>query len=177
MKRKINLSSNLVHRALIIYSESTLQNKFSSIPTILINNGYPESVINIVITKKMYQTRRPIQFGPRKCPVYLHLPWLGNVSMKYEMQITTAVKRCYFAVESLIVYITRHQKTLHINATLFINFCATVIVSTWVVLLKGCHRGLSSTYPKPFFRDLLLKTEVHSPALAKALKLKLLSPL
>ena len=37
----------------------------------------------------------------------LHLPWLGNVLMRYEMQIKTAVKRCYFAVEPCIVYTTR----------------------------------------------------------------------
>ena len=43
----------------------------------------------------------------KKCPVYLHLPWLGNVSMRYEMQIKTAVKCCYFAVEPCIVYTTR----------------------------------------------------------------------
>ena len=64
--------------------------------------------------------------------------------------------------------------------TQFINFCATVIVGTWVVLLKGCNRGLSSPYLKLFFRDILLKTEAHSPALAsqsEALNLKLLSPL
>ena len=33
--------------------------------------------------------------------------WLGNVSLRYEMQIKTAVKRCYFAVEPCIVYTTR----------------------------------------------------------------------
>ena len=73
----------------------------------LINNGYPEAVINAVITKKINQFHRPTQLDPKKCPVYLHLLWLGNVSLRYEMQIKTAVKRCYFAVEPCIVYITR----------------------------------------------------------------------
>ena len=99
--------STLVHRALAICLESTLQNELSNIRTILINNGYPKAVINTVITKKMNQFRKPTQLGPKICPVYLHLPWLGKVSMKYEMQIKTAVKRCYFAVEPRIVYITR----------------------------------------------------------------------
>ena len=40
-------------------------------------------------------------------PSLSSLPWLGNVSMRYEMQIKTAVKRCYFAVEPCIVYTTR----------------------------------------------------------------------
>ena len=107
MKRKTNLISTLVHRALVICSKSTIQNELSNIRSILINNGYPEAVINAVITKKINQFHRPMQLGPTKCPIYLHLPWLGNVSMRYEMQIKTAVKRCYFAVEPCIVYTTR----------------------------------------------------------------------
>ena len=74
MERKTNLISTLVHRALGICSESTLQNELSNIRTVLINNGYPEAVTNIVITKKINRFRRPTQLGPRKCPVYLHLP-------------------------------------------------------------------------------------------------------
>ena len=65
---------------------------------------------------------------------------------------------------------------LFIKATLFTNFCATAIVGTWVVCLKGYNRGLSSTCPKPFFRSMFLRTEAHWPALAgqsEALKLKL----
>ena len=107
MKRKINLISTLVHRALVICSKSTLQNELSNIRSILINNGYTEAVINAVITKKINQFHRPTQLGPKKRPVHLHLPWLGNVSMRYEMQIKTAVKRCYFAVDPCIVYTTR----------------------------------------------------------------------
>ena len=107
MKQKINLILTLVHRALVICSESTLQNELFKICTILINNGYLKAVINNVITKKMNQCRRPTQLGSKKCPVYLHLPLLGNLSMRYEMQIKTAVKRCYFAVEPRIVYTTR----------------------------------------------------------------------
>ena len=64
---------------------------------------------------------------------------------------------------------------LFIKATLFTNFCATAIVSTWVVLLKGYNRGLSSTCPKPSFRSIFLRTEAYWPALAsqsEALKLK-----
>ena len=67
-------------------------------------NGHPEAVINIVITKKMNQFHRPTQLGPKKCPVYLYLPWLGNVLMRYQMKIIAAIKHCYFAVEPRIVH-------------------------------------------------------------------------
>ena len=66
-----------------------------------------KKLINTFITKTINQFHRPTQLGPKKCPVCLHLPWLGNVSMRYEMQIKTAVKCCYFAVEPCIVYTTR----------------------------------------------------------------------
>ena len=107
MKRKTNLISTLVHRALVICSESTFQNELSNIRTILINNGCPEAAITTAITKKINQFCRPTQLGPNKCLVYLHFPRWGNVSMRYEMQIKAAVKRYYFTVEPCIVYTTR----------------------------------------------------------------------
>ena len=57
MKQKINLILTLVCRALVICLESTLQNELFNIRAILINHGYPESVINTVITKKNHQFR------------------------------------------------------------------------------------------------------------------------
>ena len=66
--------------------------------------------------------------------------------------------------------------SLFIKATLFTNFCATAIVGTWVILLKGYNRELSSTCPKPFSRIIFLRIKAHWPALAsqsEALKLKL----
>ena len=107
MKRKTNLISTLFYRALVICSKSALQNELSNICSIRINNSYPEAVINTVITKKINQFCRPTHLVLKKCPVYLHLPWLGNVLMRYKRQIKTAVKRCYFAVEPCIVYTTR----------------------------------------------------------------------
>ena len=71
MKRKTNLISTLVHRVLVICSESTLQIRSEETPSLF------------------------------------SLAMASNVSMRYEMQINTAVKRCYFAVEPCIVYTTR----------------------------------------------------------------------
>ena len=42
-----------------------------------------------------------------KCPVYLQIPWIGNVSIKFEKQITSAVKRCFFSVEPRVIFNTR----------------------------------------------------------------------
>ena len=78
MKRKTNLISTLVHRALVICSKSTLENELSNIRSILINNGYAEAIINTVMTKKMNQFRRPTQFGPKKMPSLSPLAMAGQ---------------------------------------------------------------------------------------------------
>ena len=46
MKRKTNLISTLVHRALVICSKTTLENELSNIRSTLVNNGYPEASYN-----------------------------------------------------------------------------------------------------------------------------------
>jgi len=43
----------------------------------------------------------------KQCPVYLHIPWIGNISTKFEKQNTSAVKRCFFSVEPRVVFTTR----------------------------------------------------------------------
>ena len=46
-------------------------------------------------------------FGPEKCPVYLKLPWICNVSSKFEMQIYKTITSCFYAVNFCVVYSTR----------------------------------------------------------------------
>ena len=55
---------------------------------------------------KMKQFHALPKFGPEKCPVYLHLSWLGSVSTWFEKQVKSAVKQCFSAVESCVVYST-----------------------------------------------------------------------
>ena len=45
--------------------------------------------------------------GPEKCPVYLKLPWISNVSSKFENQINKAIASCFYAVKPRVVYNTR----------------------------------------------------------------------
>ena len=44
--------------------------------------------------------------GPEKCPVYLRLPWLGFVSIRFEKQVKSAIQQCYFAVQPRVVFST-----------------------------------------------------------------------
>ena len=52
-KRKTNLIEALVHRALMICLKGKLQHELENISSILWNNGYPESIIQITMSKKI----------------------------------------------------------------------------------------------------------------------------
>ena len=106
-KRKINLIGILVHRAVMICSKSKLNPELGKIRSILLENGYPEHAINSGFKRKLQQLNSKPVHTVEKCPVYLHIPLIGNVSMKFEKQITSAVKRCFFSVEPRVIFNTR----------------------------------------------------------------------
>ena len=106
-KQKINLVGALVHRAFMICSKSKLDPELGKIHSILFENGYPEHAINSAFKQKLQQLNSNSVHTVEKCPVYLHIPWLGNVLMKFEKQITSAVKCCFFSVKPCVIFNTR----------------------------------------------------------------------
>ena len=91
----------------MICSKSKLQNELENISSILRNNGYPESIIQSTISKKIALFNRKPKEGPQKCPIYLKLPWIGKISLNFEKQTKIAINRCYQAVEPRIIFTTR----------------------------------------------------------------------
>ena len=81
-KRKINLISTLVHRAFMICSKSKLDAELGKIRSILLQNGYPEHAINSTFKRKFQQLNSNPVHTVEKWPVYLHIPWIENVSIK-----------------------------------------------------------------------------------------------
>ena len=71
------------------------------------NNGYPKSVIQITMSKKIAVFNRTLKEGSQKCPVYLKLPWIGKISLNFEKQTKTVINQCYQAVEPGIIFVTR----------------------------------------------------------------------
>ena len=84
LKRKINLISTLMHRALMICTKRRLNGEIERIKKILLDNGYPKNVINPQIATKIAQFSTLKRFGPEKCPVYLRVPWIGKPSTNLE---------------------------------------------------------------------------------------------
>ena len=58
------------------------------------------------MAKKMKQFYALPKFGPEKCPVHLHMPWLGFDSTQFKKQVKCDVKQCFSAVEPRVVYST-----------------------------------------------------------------------
>ena len=83
-ERKTNLFETLVHQALVICSPGEVKQELDCIRSSLKNNGYPETKINSSISKTISRFQSLSKKGPKKCPVYLELPWIGNISLKFE---------------------------------------------------------------------------------------------
>ena len=69
-------------------------------------NGYSEVIINSTISKKIARFYQPVKEGPQKCPVYLKLPWIGNISLKFEKQVKSNGQNCFSAVELCVIFQT-----------------------------------------------------------------------
>ena len=91
----------------MICSKSKLDPKLGKICSILLENGYLEHTINSVFKQKLQQLNSNLVYTVEKCPVYLHIPLIGNVLIKFKKQITSAVKCCFFSVEPCVILITR----------------------------------------------------------------------
>jgi len=83
--------------------------------------------------------------GPHseKCPVYLHIPWIGNVSTRFEKQITSAVKRCFFSIEPRVVFTTRQLLPATMKGVLPSNRQSNVIYQI-VCYCDSRHVGRTS---------------------------------
>ena len=90
-KRIINLILTLTYRILGICSPERLPSELDKIKFILLTNGYPEHFTLLFRAKKMKQFHALPKFEPEKCPVFLHLLWLGFVSTRFEKQVKSAV--------------------------------------------------------------------------------------
>ena len=88
-------------------SKTKLVPERDKIEQLLIDNGYPAGVLLSCINQILanFAAEKPI--GPEKYPVYLKLPWIGNVSLKFENQISKAITSCYYDVKPRVVYNTR----------------------------------------------------------------------
>ena len=105
--RKRNLISCLTHRALKICSPSKLDIEIQTIVKMFSDLGYPEFEINNAIKKCLERSSISRVYGPKKCPVYIHLPYIGSVSERFNKQLENIVGKTYASVRLRTVFQTR----------------------------------------------------------------------
>ena len=106
-KRKTNLINTLVHRALKICSDTTLDQEIEFIRSVLIENGYPEFLINSKISQTINRFKQNPKEGPQKCPIYLKLPWIGEPALIFERKVKESVNNCFGSVQTRVIFSTR----------------------------------------------------------------------
>ena len=100
-KHKINLVKNLVHRARRICSPQKLQQELDTLKSIFLKNGYPSGVLSKIFTIR--EKNEVVEFGPKRCPVVICLPWKGDWCNGKARDITSMVKSAYYAVNPTVV--------------------------------------------------------------------------
>ena len=94
-QRKVGLIHTLTLRALSICSPCQIDRELNNIKSILLKNGYPEDIIDINIARRTKLFNSEKQYGPKLCPVYLTLPWIGSRSVQYQQILNRSIKSCF----------------------------------------------------------------------------------
>ena len=105
--RKLSLIGTLTHRALKICSPCKLAGELQFLEQVFLKNGYPQYIIKSTMNRKVASFNDPLPFGPKKCPVYLRIPWKGNISKLWDKQVRAAISKCYNAALPRVVFITK----------------------------------------------------------------------
>ena len=80
----------------MICSKDNLDEEVKTIKKILTQNGYPERLVARIIENKIKSFQNPLPpKGPNKAPVYMKLPYIGNVSEVYRKRIKSAIAKCF----------------------------------------------------------------------------------
>ena len=125
LSRKLNLVSTLTHRALCICSSKKLSDELQSIRKIFQENGYPPTVIDNQIRRKIVQFNSEKICGPQKKPVYLRIEYKGIQAEKMVKCVREAIKDTFFSVSFRAVFTTQNILPVNKKDTLPIHAKAT----------------------------------------------------
>ena len=91
----------------MICSESKLDCEVSFITETLCNYGFPEDIVRSIIRDKIAHFHKTKLVSAQKRPVYLRLPWLGDIGDRFPNQISARVRKCCFFSNLRVVFRTR----------------------------------------------------------------------
>ena len=90
----------------MISSKCFLGDEIKFIKSTLSKNEYPLSVLDSVVNDVTINFDRAGRCTVNRCPVYLHLPYIGSRGERLANSITTAVCRCYFSAAVRVIFQT-----------------------------------------------------------------------
>lgn len=105
-RQKISLIKCLIDRIHKISSEKFVGKDLADLKSIFLSNGYPGRLLD----KIFYQSNQVKEkfIGLEKCPVYLKLPWLGQISENYfEKTLKLVTEKTFFASKLRCIFSTR----------------------------------------------------------------------
>ena len=156
--KSINFNTNrintliLIHRALKICSKFTLKHELDNICPILVKNGYSGFLIDLRISKKLFRFQQNTKEGPKKCLVYLKLPWIGENSLKFERKIKSLITNRLgasnhewsFPPNVFYLQYIRTFFPLFNKVMSHMNNCVTAIIGMWVKSPNVCRTESAS---------------------------------
>ena len=88
-----------------VYQKPSFSDQYNRWDSFEPNNRKTNLLITILfITEELKLTQKK---GPEKSPGYLSLPWIGNISKKFEKQSKTAIRSCFDPIKLYVVFFTR----------------------------------------------------------------------
>lgn len=91
-QRKSNFIKTLTHRGLLICSKTKINSEIEFIKNVFGENGYPLDIIESNICTKMTQYEQRNLTASQKSHVYLSIPLIDEISMRFAKQISARVK-------------------------------------------------------------------------------------
>ena len=134
-QRKIDLIHTLTLRALSICSPCQLDAELRHVQEILVKNGYPDGIVKFHVSKRVSIFNRKREFGPRLCPLYVKLPWIGERSTVLQKQLQSSVKSCFGPAYVRVCHATTPLMKFHLKDPL------PTLASNNVVYMFKCLCG------------------------------------
>ena len=94
----------LIDRTRKISSEKFIFDDLAELKSIFLSNGYPSRLLD-----KLFSFReKEIMIGPQKCPVYLKLPWIGQISEShFEKSLKNIIQKTFYSSKLRCIFSTK----------------------------------------------------------------------
>ena len=109
------------------------------------NNGFPLSVVQIVIANKISNFNKIKHASMQKYSVYLYLSWLCGISKRFVKLLLQTVQRCYFSSNVRLIF---HAKPTLTSIRKDVLLLIIIIIIFTCLGLVSVRAASWKNYPK-----------------------------